>query len=53
MAMADVEKAGFLDIELDPTLDLFAEIEKLKKRRMPYCWPITTRSRIYRMWRII
>ena len=33
MAMADVEKAGFLDVELDPTLDLFAEIEKLKKEK--------------------
>src|SRR4029078_5512849 len=33
MAMADVDKAGFLDIELDPTLDLFAEIEKLKKEK--------------------
>ena len=26
-----VEKAGYLDIEIDPTLDLFQEIEKLKK----------------------
>ena len=26
-----VEEKGFLDLELDPTLDLFAEIEKLKK----------------------
>jgi quinolinate synthase len=25
-----IEKDGFLDIEIDPTLDLFAEIEKLK-----------------------
>src|SRR3954468_7702034 len=33
MARADVEKAGFLDVELDPTLDLFAEIEKLKKEK--------------------
>src|SRR6476469_8367972 len=33
MAMADVDKAGFLDIELDPTLDLFGEIEKLKKEK--------------------
>lgn len=36
----DIEKArervsirGFLDIELDPTLDLFAEIERLKKEK--------------------
>src|SRR5216110_3331231 len=30
-AKRDVELNGFLDIELDPTLDLFAEIERLKK----------------------
>jgi quinolinate synthase len=28
-----IEKAGFLDIEVDPTIDLFAEIEKLKKEK--------------------
>ena len=28
-----VQENGFLDIELDPTLDLFAEIEKLKKEK--------------------
>jgi quinolinate synthase len=28
-----VEEKGFLDIELDPVLDLFAEIEKLKKEK--------------------
>ncbi|RYY66547.1 MAG: quinolinate synthase NadA [Chitinophagaceae bacterium] len=28
-----VLQKGFLDIELDPTLDLFAEIEKLKKEK--------------------
>src|SRR5678816_3805440 len=32
-AKADVEQTGFLDIELDPTLDLFSEIEKLKKEK--------------------
>ena len=32
-AIANVEKKGFLDIELDPSLDLFAEIEKLKKEK--------------------
>jgi len=32
-ARTDVEKTGFLDIELDPTLDLFAEIEKLKREK--------------------
>lgn len=32
-AQAKMFKKGFLDIELDPTLDLFAEIEKLKKEK--------------------
>src|SRR5687767_10697329 len=29
----EVEEKGFLDIDLDPTLDLFAEIERLKKEK--------------------
>src|SRR5712671_3367452 len=33
IAKSNIEKNGFLDIELDPTLDLFAEIEKLKKEK--------------------
>lgn len=40
MAVIDIELArssvasnGFLDIEVDPTLDLFAEIERLKKEK--------------------
>lgn len=32
-AKANVEKRGFLDIDLDPTLDLFAAIERLKKKK--------------------
>jgi quinolinate synthase len=32
-ANQEVEKKGYLDIELDPELDLFAEIEKLKKEK--------------------
>src|ERR1051325_1079139 len=32
-AKAGVPKIGYLDIEIDPTLDLFAEIEKLKKEK--------------------
>jgi len=32
-AKANVEKKGFLDIDLDPTLDLFAAIERLKKEK--------------------
>ena len=31
--LASVEKNGFLDINLDPSLDLFAEIEHLKKEK--------------------
>ena len=29
----EVEKKGFLDMSIDPSLDLFAEIEKLKKEK--------------------
>lgn len=32
-AKANVEQKGFLDIDIDPSLDLFAEIEKLKKEK--------------------
>lgn len=32
-AKANVTRRGFLDIDLDPTLDLFAAIEKLKKEK--------------------
>ena len=32
-ATKDLEKRGFLDIEIDPTMDLEAEIEKLKKEK--------------------
>lgn len=32
-AKNEIEKNGFLDIEPDPTLDLFAEIERLKKEK--------------------
>ena len=32
-AKHEIEKNGFLDIELDPTLDLFGEIERLKKEK--------------------
>ncbi len=28
-----IETTGFLDVEIDPTIDLFAEIEKLKKEK--------------------
>ena len=29
----EIDEKGFLDVEIDPTLDLFAEIEKLKKEK--------------------
>src|SRR5258706_3004254 len=33
IARSNVEKNGFLDIDLDPTLDLFQEVERLKKEK--------------------
>jgi quinolinate synthase len=32
-AFAAIEKTGFLDIDIDPAIDLFAAIEKLKKEK--------------------
>ncbi len=32
-AKANIEKVGFLDIDVDPSVDLFAEIERLKKEK--------------------
>lgn len=32
-AKNNVEKKGFLDVDIDPTLDLFAEIQRLKKEK--------------------
>src|SRR5687767_331961 len=29
----EIERKGFLDVDIDPTLDLFGEIEKLKKEK--------------------
>jgi hypothetical protein len=48
-----IAEKGFLDIEVDPTLDIFSEIEKLKKEKMPSSWRIITRNPISRMWPII
>ena len=31
--ISELEKKGFLDLEIDPSLDLFEEIEKLKKEK--------------------
>src|SRR4028119_1190016 len=33
IAFNDVQEKGFLDVDIDPSLDLFAEIEKLKKEK--------------------
>lgn len=32
-AKKNIEKKGFLDIDIDPTIDLFAEIKRLKKEK--------------------
>lgn len=32
-AQHEIEQKGFLDIDIDPTLDLFSEIERLKKEK--------------------
>ena len=32
-AVNNIAKVGFLDVHIDPTLDLFAEIEKMKKEK--------------------
>ena len=33
LAKKNIQKRGFLDVDLDPTLDLFQEIEKIKKEK--------------------
>ena len=33
VAKSQVQQKGFLDVEIDPTLDLFHEIERLKKEK--------------------
>ena len=33
IAQKELEEKGFLDVDIDPTLDLFAEIERLKKEK--------------------
>src|SRR5687767_12175311 len=32
-AKTEVDEKGFLDVDVDPTLDLFAEIERLKREK--------------------
>jgi hypothetical protein len=48
VAKSQVEEKGFLDVEIDPTLDLFHEIERLKKEKMPSYLRTTTRNQTYR-----
>ncbi|HPH90240.1 MAG TPA: quinolinate synthase NadA [Ferruginibacter sp.] len=33
IAKSNLERVGFLDVDIDPAIDLFAEIEKLKKEK--------------------
>ena len=33
-AKANIETAGFLDLDINPEIDLFAEIEKLKNDKL-------------------
>ena len=33
IAKSNLERVGFLDVDIDPTIDLFAEIEKLKREK--------------------
>ncbi len=49
----NVDRVGFLDVDIDVKLDLFKEIERLKKKRTQLYWRIITRRQIYRMWRTI
>ena len=32
-AKTEIDEKGFLDVDIDPSLDLFAEIERLKKEK--------------------
>lgn len=33
LALQDLDKKGFIDVDIDPSLDLFAEIERMKKEK--------------------
>lgn len=56
MEIADAKKNlqhnGFLDISVDPSLDLFAAIENLKRKKMLSFWRTITRNRISRILQI-
>jgi quinolinate synthase len=48
IAKNDVQEKGFLDVDIDPTMDLFAEIERLKKEKNAIILAHLYQSRIYR-----
>jgi hypothetical protein len=50
IAKNKVSEVGFLDIDIDPSLDLFQAIQNLKTKKMPSFLHTITRSRTYRMW---
>lgn len=44
-AAQQLDRLGYLDLEVDPTLDLVAEINQLKKgKKMPSFWRTITRN---------
>jgi hypothetical protein len=49
----EIKVKGFADEYIDPSLDLFAEIENLKKLKMPLYLPTITRKVTYRILPII
>lgn len=53
ISVEKLEKIGFLDLAVDPTLDLVAEISRLKKRRTPLYSHIIIKRVIYKMLQII
>lgn len=44
-----VGKRGWLDVKVDPTIDIFAEIARLKKKKMQLFSPIITKMQTSRM----
>lgn len=48
-----LQEKGFLDLEIDARLDIFAEIERLKKEKMQSSSHTTTRNQTYKTWQTI
>lgn len=48
----ELRDVGYLQRPVDPALDLFEEIKKLKKEKMRSSLHITIRMMIFRMWPI-